>query len=72
MLNIRGADIIILKLYKIVIYSILCHFIQATVSIKLSKFVICFCSFYLSCPILEKENYIEFFYCIALSCFVIK
>ena len=27
--------------------------------IKISNFNICFCSFYLSCPILEKDNIIE-------------
>ena len=34
-------------------------------SIKISNFLISFCSFYLYCPILEKDNFIEtsIFYC---------
>ena len=32
---------------------------QAAVSVKTSNFLICFCSFELSCPILEKDSFIE-------------
>ena len=35
---------------------------EAAIAIKKSNFLICFCSFYLSCPILEKD--------IALSCLI--
>ena len=37
------------------------HFRQATISINKSNFLICFCCFYLSCSILEKDNFIRFF-----------
>ena len=33
-------------------------FCQAAVAIRISKFLNCFCSFGLSCPILEKDNFI--------------
>ena len=35
---------------------------QAAIVIKVSNLFICFCSFDLSCPILEKDNFIETFY----------
>ena len=38
------------------------NFCQATVSLKISNLLICFCSFDLSCPVLEKDNCIEYFY----------
>ena len=41
---------------------------QAAVSVKISSLRVCFCSFDLSCPILEKDNFIEHFilYCLVL------
>ena len=44
------------------------HFHQAAVSRKISNLLICFCSLNLSCPILEKDNFIENMYieCIVL------
>ena len=41
-------------------------FNQAAAVIKISNLLICFCSFDLSCPILEKDSFIEH-YCIVLS-----
>ena len=39
--------------------------IQAAVASKISNLIICFCSFDLSCPILEKDNFIEkLIYCL--------
>ena len=35
------------------------NFSQATVSVKISNFIICFCSFDLSHSLLEKDNFIE-------------
>ena len=35
------------------------HYSQAAVSIKISNLLLCLCSFELSCPILEKYNFIE-------------
>ena len=43
---------VILKLY----------FYQAAVAIKISNLLICFCRFDLSCPILEKDIFIENLY----------
>ena len=43
--------------YYVIIF--LHHFCQPSVSIKISNLLICFCSFDLSCPILEKDNYIN-------------
>ena len=40
-------------------FSIIKQNFQATISVKISKLFICFCNFYLSCPILEKENFIK-------------
>ena len=40
-------------------YLFLLHFSQATISIKIHNFLICFSTFDLSCPILEKDNFIE-------------
>ena len=37
------------------------------ISIKISKLVTCFYSFDLSCPILEKDNFIEHLYIVVLS-----
>ena len=59
----------VLFLYLYIIYYIilfLCDFCQAAVSVKISNFFVCFCSFDLSCPILEKDNFIKFFYCIVM------
>ena len=41
---------------------------QATISINIYNFLICFCSFALSCSILEKENVIKIclLYCLVL------
>ena len=44
------------------------NFCQAAISVKICNLLICFCSFDLSCPILEKDNFInKFVYCIVLS-----
>ena len=43
--------------------------LKAAISIKISNLLIGFCSFDLSCPILEKENVIENL-SIALSCVI--
>ena len=51
--------------YYVIIF--LRHFYQAIVAIKISNFLICFCSFELFCPILEKDNFIENVY-LVLSC----
>ena len=45
------------------------QFGQATTSITITNFVICFCSFNLSFPILEKDTCIENLY-IVLSCLI--
>ena len=37
--------------------SFLRHFCKAAVSVKISNLLICFCSFDLSCPILEKIQF---------------
>ena len=50
-------------------FFIINHFSQAAVSIKIRKLHICFCSFHLSCPILEKDNFIKYLY-IVLSCLI--
>ena len=42
---------------------------QAAIAIKISNLLICFCSFDLSCPILEKYSFFENVY-IVLSCFI--
>ena len=42
---------------------------QAGSSVKISNLLFCFCSFSLSCAILEKDNFIENL-CIVLSCFI--
>ena len=46
--------------YYVVIF--LHHFYQAAVAIKISNLLISFCSFDLSCPILEKDIFIERLY----------
>ena len=46
-----------------------CYFSLATISIKISNLRICFCSFDLSCPIREKDNFIENV-SIVLSCLI--
>ena len=45
-------------------YIIIClrHFCRAAVSFNISNLLICFCSFYFFCPILEKDNFIEHLY----------
>ena len=40
--------------------------IQAAVAIKISNLLICFCSFELSCPIHEKENFLGNMYIVVL------
>ena len=45
------------------------HFCQAAVSVKISNLFVCFCSFDLSCSILEIENVIEILY-IKLYCLI--
>ena len=50
--------------------SITIVFSQAAISVIISNLLICVCSFDLSCPILEKENFIEILY-IVLSCLVL-
>ena len=40
-------------------FFLLLHFCQVAISVKISNLLICFCSFDLSCPILEKDNFIE-------------
>ena len=41
---------------------------RAAVSIKISKLLVYYCNFDFSCPVLEKDNFINFFlYCIVLS-----
>ena len=61
----------ILFFYKYVIFLrhhfFLHHFSQATISFKISNFLICFCSFDLSCPILEKDNFIKRYYIVLLG-----
>ena len=49
--------------------SFLCHLSQASVTVKINNLLICFCSFDLFCPILEKDNFIENVY-IVLSCLI--
>ena len=44
-------------------------FSQAAVSIKISNLLICFCSFDQSCPMLEKDNFIDNL-CIVLCCLI--
>ena len=45
------------------------HFYQAVVAVKISNLFICFCSFELSYPILEKDTFIKYLY-IVLSCLI--
>ena len=46
-------------------------FSQATISFKISNFLICFCCCDLSCPILEKDTFIENLY-IVLCCVLLN
>ena len=46
------------------------HFYQAAIAIKISILLICFCSFDLSCPILEKYIFIKKNVYIVLSCLI--
>ena len=39
-----------------------CHCTIKTTHIKISNLLICFCRFDFSCPILEKDNFIENMY----------
>ena len=52
---------------KMLVIIFLHHFSRSSVSVKISNILIRCCSFYLSCPILEKENFINILYCIVLS-----
>ena len=61
--------VFIYTVYVILLHHVILHFCQAAVSIKISKLLICFCSFDLSCPILEKNNFIKNVY-IVLSCLI--
>ena len=45
------------------------HYGKVAVSIKLSNLLICFCSFDLSYPVLEKDDFIKNVY-IVLSCLI--
>ena len=45
------------------------YFYQAAITINTSNLFICFCSFDLSCPIREKDNFIENLD-IVLSCLI--
>ena len=46
------------------------NFYQTAVSIKISNLLICFSSF-LSCPILEKDNFIEIAFFVSIFIMVI-
>ena len=48
---------------------ILRYFSQAAVSVKISNLLSCFCSFDLSCSILEIDNFMKNLY-IVLSCLI--
>ena len=50
-------------------YMTLCHFYYDVVAIKICNVLICFYSFDLSCPILQKYIFSESFY-IVLSCLI--
>ena len=39
-----------------------CHFCQSAISVKINNLLICFCNFDLSCPLLEKCNFIKTIY----------
>ena len=45
------------------------NFYQTAVAVKICNLLVCFCSSDLSCPILDKDNFIENLY-IVLSCFI--
>ena len=45
-----SLSILRMSYYNVIIF--LCHFYQAAIAIKISNWLICFCSFDLSCPIL--------------------
>ena len=45
-------------------------FYQAVIAIKISNLLICFCSFDLSCPIIEKYIFIPKKLFIVLSCLI--
>ena len=55
--------------YNFITKTVLIFLYQAAVVIKISNLVICFCSFDLSCPILEKDSFIENVYFV-LSCLI--
>ena len=44
-------------------------FYQAAIAIKICNLLICFCSFELSCPILEIDSFTEMLH-IVLSCLI--
>ena len=48
-------------IYKLYIYKINCiiELYQAAVTVEISILLICFCSFDLFCPLLDKDNSIE-------------
>ena len=43
------------------------HFYHAAIAIKISNLLICFCSFDFSCPILEKDSFVENLYIVLNS-----
>ena len=62
-LALRYRNAVVMKTSQRHLY----HFYQAAVAIYISILLICFCSFDLCSPILEKDSFIETFY-IVLSC----
>ena len=65
--NTSSFSLSILRTSSSYVIIVLRHFSQATISVKISNFLICYCSFYLSCPTLEKHNFIKKLY-IVLCC----
>ena len=61
--------LMIVFLANIMVLNNFYHFYQAVIAIKISNLLICFCSFDLSCAILEKESFIKKMY-IVLSCLI--
>ena len=56
-------------IHLIIIWSSFDHLSWATVSVKISNILICFCSFDLSCPIFKKDIFYRKIY-IVLSCLI--
>ena len=53
-LNKTFPSFLPVKMMYFLRYNVLHHFYQAAVAVKVKNLLICFCSFDLSCPILEK------------------